>query len=164
MTERTEQFSRLLTRRNFLAASSAAFVGAYIIGDAWGQAPPLSPPVPLSGPYVEVETSYGKIRGAQGDGLVRFRGIPYAGSVSGANRFKAAPPLKSWTGVRDALAFGPPSMQPGRGRANEPAFAEDCLFLNVWTPAADSRKRPVMFYSHGGGFTTGSGAAAYQMV
>lgn len=162
MTERTEQFSRLLTRRNFLAASSAAFVGAYIIGDAWGQAPPLSPPVPLSGPYVEVETSYGKIRGAQGDGLVRFRGIPYAGSVSGANRFKAAPPLKSWTGVRDALAFGPPSMQPGRGRANEPAFAEDCLFLNVWTPAADSRKRPVMFYSHGGGFTTGSGAAAYQ--
>lgn len=162
MTDGSEHFSRMLTRRNFLAASSAALVGAYIIGDAWGQAPPLSPPVPLSGPYVEVETSYGKIRGAQGDGLVRFRGIPYAGSVSGANRFKAAPPLKSWTGVRDALEFGPPSMQPGRGRANEPAFAEDCLFLNVWTPAADGRKRPVMFYSHGGGFTTGSGAAAYQ--
>lgn len=162
MTDREKHFSRALTRRNFLAVSSAAFVGAYIIGDTWGQAPPPSPPVPLSAPYVEVETSYGKVRGAQGDGLVRFRGIPYAGSVSGANRFKAAPPLKPWTGVRDALEFGPPSMQPGRGRANEPPFAEDCLFLNVWTPAADGRERPVMFYSHGGGFTTGSGAAAYQ--
>lgn len=39
---------------------------------------------------------------------------------------------------------------------------EDCLFLNVWTPAVDRRKRPVMFYSHGGGFTTGSAASAYQ--
>ncbi|MGH9572163.1 MAG: carboxylesterase/lipase family protein [Candidatus Acidiferrales bacterium] len=162
MTDREKFFSSALTRRDFLATSSAALVGAYLVRDTWGQAPPLSPPVPLSGPYVKVETSYGKVRGAQGDGLVRFRGIPYAGSVSGANRFKTAPPLKSWTGVRDALEFGPPSMQPGRGRANEPAFAEDCLFLNVWTPAADGRKRPVMFYSHGGGFTTGSGAAAYQ--
>jgi len=90
-----------------------------------------------------------------------FKGIPYAGSVSGANRFKTAPPLKPWTGVRDALALGAPAIQPGQ-RRNEPPQAEDCLFLNVWTPVADGRKRPVMFYSHGGGFTTGSGGAAYQ--
>ena len=100
----------------------------------------------------------------QTNDLVTFKGIPYAGPVSGANRFKAAPPLQPWTGVRDALQLGAPSPQPGRttARGNEPAPDENCLFLNVWTPAADGRKRPVMFYSHGGGFTTGSGGSAYQ--
>ena len=111
--------------------------------------------------YVEVKTAYGRLRGLQGAGLATFKGIPYAGSVSGANRFKAAPPLQSWTGVRDALALGAPAIQPGQ-RRNEPPQSEDCLFLNVWTPAEDGRKRPVMFYSHGGGFTTGSGGAGYQ--
>lgn len=111
--------------------------------------------------YVEVKTAYGRVRGSQGAGLVTFKGIPYAGSVSGANRYKAAPPLKPWTGVRDALALGAPAIQPGQ-RRNEPPQSEDCLFLNVWTPAADGRRRPVMFYSHGGGFVTGSGGAGYQ--
>lgn len=111
--------------------------------------------------YIEAKTAYGRLRGLKGDGLVTFKGIPYAGSVAGANRFKKAPPLKPWTGVRDALTLGPPAIQPGQ-RRNEPPADEDCLFLNVWTPAADGRKRPVMFYSHGGGFTTGSGGAGYQ--
>ena len=108
-----------------------------------------------------MKTAYGRLRGLQNAGLATFKGIPYAGSVSGANRFKAAPPLKPWTGVRDALALGAPSLQPGQ-RRNEPPQDEDCLFLNVWTPAADGRKRPVMFYSHGGGFTTGSAGSGYQ--
>ena len=112
--------------------------------------------------FIEVETSGGRVRGTQADGLVTFKGIPYAGSVSGRNRFKAGPPLLPWTGVREALQLGAPSMQPNQNRPNEPPPAEDCLFLNVWTPAADGRKRPVMFYSHGGGFTTGSAGAAYQ--
>lgn len=111
--------------------------------------------------YLEVKTAYGRIRGLQGDGLATFKGVPYAGSVSGANRFKSAPPLKAWTGVRDALKLGPPAVQPGE-RRNEPPPDEDCLSLNIWTPATDGHKRPVMFYSHGGGFTTGSGGAAYQ--
>jgi para-nitrobenzyl esterase len=111
--------------------------------------------------YVEAKTSGGRIRGAQSDGLTTFKGIPYAGLVSGPNRFKAAPPLKPWTGVRDALAVGAPAIQTGE-RRNEPPQSEDCLFLNVWTPAADGRRRPVMFYSHGGGFVTGSGGAGYQ--
>lgn len=144
------------SRRQFLATSSAAALGAYAAREAWGQH------VLSSSQYVVVETAYGKVRGAQGEGVVRFRGIPYGGSVAGANRFKAAPALQSWTGVRDALEFGPPAMQPGPQRRNEPPGAEDCVVLNVWTPAADGRKRPVMFYSHGGGFTTGSGGAAYQ--
>ena len=111
--------------------------------------------------YVEVKTAYGRLRGARTGNLTTFKGIPYAGPVSGAGRFKPAPPLKPWTGVRDALAFGAPSWQPGQ-RRNEPAQDENCLFLNIWTPAADNRKRPVMFYSHGGGFTTGSAASSYQ--
>jgi para-nitrobenzyl esterase len=111
--------------------------------------------------FVDVKTAYGRLRGARTGNLTTFKGVPYGGPVSGANRFKAAPALKPWQGVRDALVLGAPSWQPGE-RRNEPPRDEDCLFLNIWTPAADNRKRPVMFYSHGGGFTTGSGGAGYQ--
>ena len=115
--------------------------------------------------HVEVETTYGRIRGLKSKDLQTFKGIPYGGPVSGAHRFKAAPPLQPWTGVRDALKGGAPSLQtplrPYFG-ISEALPAEDCLFLNVWTPAADGQKRPVMFYSHGGGFSVGSGSAPYQ--
>lgn len=114
---------------------------------------------------VEAQTTYGRIRGLKTNGLSTFKGVPYSGSVSGANRFKAAARLQPWTGVRDALKSGPPSLQPGMRPSfgtSEDMPAEDCLFLNVWTPAADGRRRPVMFYSHGGGFTVGSGGAPYQ--
>jgi len=115
--------------------------------------------------YVEIDTRFGRLRGLRAEGLMTFKGIPYGGSVSGQSRFKAAPALEPWKGVRDALVSGPPSIQtpirPSFGKG-EGMPAEDCLFLNVWTPAADGRKRPVMFYSHGGGFTVGSGGAPYQ--
>ncbi len=111
--------------------------------------------------YAEVKTAYGRLRGAKTGNLTTFKGIPYGGPISGANRFKAAPPLKPWSGVRDALAFGAPSWQTGQ-RRDDPPQDENCLFLNIWTPAADKRKRPVMFYSHGGGFTSGSAASSYQ--
>jgi para-nitrobenzyl esterase len=112
---------------------------------------------------VVVETAYGKVLGGSESGVSIFRGIPYAGRVSGDRRFRRPAPLQPWTGVRDALRLGPPSLQPGRqATATEPAPAEDCLVLNVWTPAADDRRRPVMFYSHGGGFVTGSGGSRGQ--
>ncbi len=148
--------SHRITRREFVARGSLVLAGAaalpkcYAFGDA------------AKSEFIEVDTSHGRIRGAKGDGLATFKGIPYAGPVSGLNRFKAAPPLHSWTGVRDALQLGAPSLQPGGQRHNEPPSDENCLFLNVWTPAADGRKRPVMFYSHGGGFVVGSGGSAYQ--
>lgn len=113
-------------------------------------------------PYVEVETALGGVRGGHSRGALAFKGIPYAGSVTGAARFKEAPPAQPWTGVRDALTLGPPSMQgPGTTYGeNEPAYSENCLVLNVWTPAVrDGRKRPVMVYCHGGGYVTGSGGA-----
>ncbi|HEY6455550.1 MAG TPA: carboxylesterase family protein [Steroidobacteraceae bacterium] len=129
------------------------------------------------GPFIEVETNTGRIRGGHSRGALAFKGIPYAGSVSGKNRFKAAPAVTPWTGVRDATVLGPPAMQgPGTTYGeHEPPYSEECLVLNVWTPAVnDGGRRPVMFYCHGGGFTSGSGgqniqdgahlAAAYDVV
>jgi para-nitrobenzyl esterase len=142
------------TRREVLFGAPLALAAASAVQrSAWSQ--------DAAPEYVETKTTQGRVRGAKTGNLITFKGIPYAGSVSGANRFKAAPMLAPWTGVRDALQFGAPSMQPGQ-RRNEPAQDENCLFLNVWTPAVDGSKRPVMFYSHGGGFTTGSAAAGYQ--
>jgi para-nitrobenzyl esterase len=111
-----------------------------------------------------VQTTGGAVRGASRNGVVCFKGIPYAGSPAGENRFKAPPPLKPWTGVRDALAYGPASIQPldPNRPKSIPMFptSEDCLVLNIWTPAFwEGQKRPVMFYSHGGGFVTGNGGA-----
>jgi len=109
---------------------------------------------------VETETTYGKIRGYREAGVNIFKGIPYAGQVSGEYRFRRPAELQPWSGVRDALELGPPAIQPPR--RNEPEPAEDCLFLNIWTPANDDGKRPVMFYNHGGGFVIGSGGAPHQ--
>lgn len=111
-------------------------------------------------PSVIGETRYGRIRGVRQRGVNIFKGVPYAGQVSGARRFLPATALQPWSGVLDTVAPGAPSIQPPR--RGELAPAEDCLFLNVWTPANDNRKRPVMFYNHGGGFVIGSGAAAGQ--
>ncbi|MEE3625358.1 carboxylesterase family protein [Nitrospirillum sp. BR 11752] len=117
------------------------------------------------GPFVEVETTGGRVRGGHSRGALAFKGIPYAGPVSGPNRFKAPPKVSPWTGVRDATLLGPPALQgPGTTYGeHEPAYSEDCLVLNVWTPAVnDGAKRPVMVYCHGGGFTTGSGGQRIQ--
>jgi para-nitrobenzyl esterase len=122
-------------------------------------------PTQTVAPFVEVEISSGRIRGGHSRGALAFKGIPYAGPVSGRNRFKEAPKVRPWTGVRDATRLGPPAMQgPGTTYGeHEPAYSEDCLVLNVWTPAVnDGGKRPVMFYCHGGGFTTGSGGQNIQ--
>lgn len=110
--------------------------------------------------FVEVGITHGNIRGIRTEGVNIFKGIPYAGKVSGERRFRRPAPLDPWTGVREALQLGAPAIQSPR--RNEPDPAEDCLFLNVWTPANDNKKRPVMFYSHGGGFVVGSGGAAGQ--
>ena len=113
--------------------------------------------------YVEVEITHGKIRGVRNEGVNVFRGIPYAGKVSGDRRFRRPAPLQPWTGVRDALQLGAPAIQQGQTRGlNEPKPDEDCLFLNVWTPANDNKKRAVMFYNHGGAFSNGSGGAVDQ--
>jgi para-nitrobenzyl esterase len=114
--------------------------------------------------FVEAEITHGKLRGIRTNGVNIFKGIPYAGRISGDRRFRRPAPLEPWTGVREALLLGNPSIQAPKQTygMNEPDPAEDCLFLNVWTPANDNKKRPVMFYNHGGGFATGSGGAVGQ--
>jgi para-nitrobenzyl esterase len=107
-------------------------------------------------------TSAGRIRGAVNDGIHIFKGIPYGGTTAGKNRFM--PPTKPvpWTGTRDALAYGPTAPQTVATAASRPGAlpeSEDCLVLNVFTPALGSGlRRPVMVWLHGGGFSTGSGS------
>ena len=121
--------------------------------------------------FVVAETTAGKIRGVEAEGIKVFKGVPYGASTAGSNRFMPPAPVAKWTGVRDALEYGPsaPQSEPGVRRsvsdravagAGLPDENEDCLVLNVWTPAlGDGRKRPVMVWCHGGGFVTGSGSS-----
>ncbi|HOW41872.1 MAG TPA: carboxylesterase family protein, partial [Bacteroidales bacterium] len=148
----------MINRRQFLTRISLASAAAVL------SKPAFSYPDQNAIDYVTVETAHGRIRGLRTEGVNIFRGIPYAGKVSGDRRFRRPAALEPWTGVRDALRLGNPAIQPPKQTygLNEPDPAEDCLFLNVWTPANDNRKRPVMFYNHGGGFSTGSGGSVSQ--
>lgn len=110
--------------------------------------------------FVISDTVYGKIRGQRIDGVNIFKGVPYAGKISGERRFRRPAPLDPWTGTKETLTLGSPAIQ--NPRRNEPDPSEDCLFLNIWTPANDNRKRAVMFYSHGGGYVGGSGGSVGQ--
>lgn len=113
-----------------------------------------------------VKTGKGELRGAAEGGLVTFRGIPFARPPIGELRFRAPQEATPWQGVRDATRFGPRAVQvPNEaleailGRPeDQPALDEDCLYLNVWTPGLDDRRRPVMVWIHGGGFTIGAGS------
>jgi para-nitrobenzyl esterase len=110
-----------------------------------------------------VETSAGRIEGSREDGVLVFRGIPYARPPVGELRLRAPQPPEPWAGVREARSFGAAAPQtPGRlaallGAPREP-ISEDCLHLNVWTPGLGAARRPVLVWLHGGGFTTGSGS------
>jgi len=155
-----------MDRRGFLSLMSS-LAGSTVASPLLLNPSPASaqsPAPPKLAGTVVATTIYGQVRGASGDGVNIFKGIPYAGSPAGTNRFKAPPKLGPWKGVRDALLYGAEAIQPPDPdwpKEWKPALSsEECLFLNVWTPGvADGRRRPVMFYSHGGGFATGSGGA-----
>lgn len=109
-----------------------------------------------------VETSGGRVEGRETSTHQSFLGIPYAAAPVGRLRF--APPASAtpWTGVRPAVEAGLACPQPASllpGMAPGPT-GEDCLSLNVYTPAADGGRRPVMVWLHGGGFITGSSTQA----
>lgn len=93
-------------------------------------------------------------------GIVAFKGIPYAAPPVGNLRWRAPRPAAKWEGVRKMAEFGSRCVQPpSRTKPNEIQGTEDCLYLNVWTPAKTAAdKLAVMVWVHGGGFRTGTGA------
>lgn len=110
-----------------------------------------------------VKTSSGWLRGLHEEGVLAFHGIPYAQPPVGPLRFCPPQPRLPWEGVREAYAYGPAAMQGGNAlsaqlRQNPPEVQEDCLYLNVWTPAADDARRPVLVWLHGGAFVGGAGS------
>ncbi|MEZ5071312.1 MAG: carboxylesterase family protein [Bacteroidales bacterium] len=114
------------------------------------------------------DTEYGKVKGFLLRGITQFRGIPYGADTGGKNRFLPPQPPKPWDDVFPAVWWGntAPQIMDNRYANAYASFAdhwnyddvsEDCLRLNVWTPAVDQGKRPVLVWLHGGGFTNGSG-------
>jgi para-nitrobenzyl esterase len=109
---------------------------------------------------VIVETKSGQVAGrVEPDGILTFLGMPYAEPPVGELRFENPQPVKPWKGIYKAHTFGP--VFPQSYDKTEPSSLylqnEDCLTVNVWTKAADNKKRPVMVYIHGGGYIWGSG-------
>lgn len=152
------QFVDAVNRRDLLlgagaVATSSLIIPAAVFADAGAE------PV--------ATTSAGKVRGTKQNGIYVFKGVRYGADTS-TTRFQAPRKPQPWSGVADALDYGNQTPQTPGGNggglfkswANRRTDSEDCLFLNVWTPALrDQKKRPVMVWFHGGGFSSGSGAS-----
>jgi len=151
----------MIDRRGFIGMGSlAAGALASRASDVMAEVSPA---------HAVVATTAGRIRGTHAAGVYTFRGVPYGATTAGAGRFQPPAKLKPWPGIREATALGPRSPQllssfhgfvPPEVEVmdRDEKMGEDCLVLNVWTPALDrARKLPVMVWLHGGGYTSGSG-------
>jgi len=110
-----------------------------------------------------VTTKYGQLEGStEASGIRAYKGIPFAAPPVGDLRWKEPQPLSKWDGIRKATAFGPRAMQKpifGDMGFRSNGESEDCLYLNVWTPAKSAKEKlPVLVYFYGGGFMAGDGS------
>ena len=146
------------SRRLFLAGG-ASLAGVFgLSGKAWSQ-----------DMFPVVETVNGKLRGVWTSGIATFKGVRYAASTAGLNRFMPPQPVEKWAGVKDALNFSEVAPQVPGGRTSgygdlivfdrQPSgIGEDCLSINIWTPSLEATaKKPVIMVIHGGGYYGGSG-------
>lgn len=158
-------------RRRFLG-STARLAGATAFGSS------LLPMVKhadaglVSDPDSIVETTAGKIQGGAADGVHIFRGVPYGASTAGRRRFLPPARPDPWAGIRQTLYYGNSCPQTPYDLVKPASISwftpfyktemsEDCLSLNVWTPAVNAGgKRPVMVWLHGGGYSRGSGSSS----
>jgi para-nitrobenzyl esterase len=138
-------------RRTLLAAGGSLALGACV------SATPDRAPAASGEPIVE--TAQGKYRGQVVEDVRVFKGMRYGASTAGAGRFMPPKPAEKFAGVRDALEYGDQTPQARGSLAAATAMSEDCLRINVWTPALDGAKRPVLLWFHGGGFEAGSGSS-----
>jgi para-nitrobenzyl esterase len=152
---------RSINRRSFLGSAALSATGA---AAALVKATAADIKGASTGPVVE--TTAGKIRGAVLNKVHAFKGVSYGEPTDVSGRFLPPAKPKPWTGVKDAVEWGPEAPQGPHTEIPEVAatipkqgHSEDCLHLNVWTNSASrGGKRPVMVWLHGGGFTSGSGS------
>lgn len=150
-------------RRSFIGYGTLATAGA-LVGGPWNSL--FAQDIRGVAASGVVQTTGGRARGVVYDRINAFYGLPYGASTAGANRFMPPAKPQPWTGVRDALEYGPRSPQGPSALIPEDAAedrrepaSEDCLRVNVWTPAlGGGGRRPVMVWLHGGGYGQASGS------
>ena len=156
---------RGIDRRTFLGATAATVAGGALLAGSGRALAQGAQGGNYGGASSSIaQTHAGKLRGLYNGKAHVFKGIQYGAPATGENRFMPPKKPRPWSGVRDAIQLGNQTPQLTAVMLAEEVvsldnspFSEDCLYLNVWTPALDGRARPVMVWFHGGGFTNGSG-------
>jgi para-nitrobenzyl esterase len=141
----------MLTRKltSYIVITCVILAGFLILAGCTQKAPDT---VPSKTDALIVKTDAGSVSGSQQGGLRVFTGIPFAAPPTGDLRWKAPAPVKPWDGVKETTVFSPACPQPSVIDPTLP-LSEDCLYLNVWTPAKSAdEKLPVMVFFYGGAF------------